>query len=39
MEYRSLGGTGVKISHLCLGAMMFGFVVRHPAVTSARRRA
>jgi len=24
MEYRSLGGTGVKVSHLCLGAMMFG---------------
>ena len=24
MEYRSLGGTGVRVSHLCLGAMMFG---------------
>jgi aryl-alcohol dehydrogenase-like predicted oxidoreductase len=24
MEYRSLGGTGVSVSHLCLGAMMFG---------------
>jgi len=24
MEYRNLGGTGVKVSHLCLGAMMFG---------------
>ena len=24
MEYRSLGGTGIKVSHLCLGAMMFG---------------
>src|SRR5688500_10558841 len=24
MEYRALGGTGVKVSHLCLGAMMFG---------------
>ena len=24
MEYRTLGGTGVKVSHLCLGAMMFG---------------
>jgi aryl-alcohol dehydrogenase-like predicted oxidoreductase len=24
MDYRSIGGTGVKVSHLCLGAMMFG---------------
>ena len=24
MDYRTLGGTGVKVSHLCLGAMMFG---------------
>ena len=24
MEYRSLGGTGVSVSRLCLGAMMFG---------------
>jgi aryl-alcohol dehydrogenase-like predicted oxidoreductase len=24
MEYRTLGGTGVEVSHLCLGAMMFG---------------
>jgi aryl-alcohol dehydrogenase-like predicted oxidoreductase len=24
MEYRPLGGTGVTVSHLCLGAMMFG---------------
>ena len=24
MDYRALGGTGVKVSHLCLGAMMFG---------------
>ena len=24
MEYRPLGGTGVKVSPLCLGAMMFG---------------
>lgn len=24
MEYRAIGGTGVKVSHLCLGAMMFG---------------
>jgi aryl-alcohol dehydrogenase-like predicted oxidoreductase len=24
MEYRSLGATGVKVSPLCLGAMMFG---------------
>jgi aryl-alcohol dehydrogenase-like predicted oxidoreductase len=24
MEYRTLGGTGVKVSPLCLGAMMFG---------------
>src|SRR6476660_932064 len=24
MDYRSIGGTGVKGSHLCLGAMMFG---------------
>ena len=24
MEYRPLGGTGVKVSPICLGAMMFG---------------
>src|SRR5437588_9935934 len=24
MEYRNLGGTGVQVSPLCLGAMMFG---------------
>ena len=24
MEYRMLGGTGVRVSHFCLGAMMFG---------------
>ena len=24
MEYRSLGRTGVSVSALCLGAMMFG---------------
>src|ERR1700710_3098082 len=24
MEYRSLGSTGVQVSPLCLGAMMFG---------------
>ena len=24
MEYRTLGRTGVSVSHLCLGAMMFG---------------
>lgn len=24
MQYRTLGGTGVKVSHFCLGAMMFG---------------
>ena len=24
MELRTLGGTGIKVSHLCLGAMMFG---------------
>jgi aryl-alcohol dehydrogenase-like predicted oxidoreductase len=24
MEYRTLGHTGVKVSPLCLGAMMFG---------------
>ena len=24
MEYRSLGRTGVKVSELCLGCMMFG---------------
>lgn len=24
MEYRTLGGSGVKVSHYCLGAMMFG---------------
>lgn len=24
MEYRKLGRTGVKVSPLCLGAMMFG---------------
>ena len=26
MEYRTLGGTGVKVSPHCLGAMMFGAV-------------
>ncbi len=24
MEYRPLGGSGIKVSHFCLGAMMFG---------------
>ena len=24
MEYRTLGGSGIKASHFCLGAMMFG---------------
>ncbi len=24
IDYRSLGSTGVQVSHLCLGAMMFG---------------
>ncbi len=24
MEYRILGGSGIKVSHFCLGAMMFG---------------
>src|SRR5207248_11525863 len=24
MEYRALGSTGVKVSRLCLGTMMFG---------------
>jgi aryl-alcohol dehydrogenase-like predicted oxidoreductase len=24
MKYRTLGRTGVKVSPLCLGAMMFG---------------
>ncbi len=24
MEYRPLGGTGISVSQLCLGAMMFG---------------
>ena len=24
MEYRSLGSTGVSVSSVCLGAMMFG---------------
>lgn len=24
MDYRAIGGTGVEVSHLCLGAMMFG---------------
>jgi aryl-alcohol dehydrogenase-like predicted oxidoreductase len=24
VEYRTLGGTGVKVSPFCLGAMMFG---------------
>ena len=26
MEYRTLGRTGVKVSPLCLGAMMFGAI-------------
>jgi len=24
MNYRTLGSTGIQVSHLCLGAMMFG---------------
>ena len=24
MEYRPLGGTGISVSQMCLGAMMFG---------------
>ena len=24
MEYRALGRTGIKVSQLCLGTMMFG---------------
>ncbi len=24
MDYRTLGRTGIKVSHLCLGSMMFG---------------
>jgi hypothetical protein len=27
MEYRPLGRTGVQVSKLCLGTMMFGFVL------------
>src|SRR3954464_9820130 len=26
MDYRSLGSTGIKVSPLCLGAMMFGSI-------------
>lgn len=26
MEYRTFGGTGMRVSHFCLGAMMFGAV-------------
>ncbi|PYC71476.1 aldo/keto reductase, partial [Streptomyces tateyamensis] len=26
MRYRSLGGTGIEVSAVCLGAMMFGAV-------------
>src|SRR5437764_1313624 len=29
MHYRSLGRTGVKVSELCLGAMMFGGRTQH----------
>jgi len=23
MDYRAIGGTGLKVGHLCLGAVMF----------------
>ncbi len=42
MQYRTLGPTGIKVSHLCLGTMMLGAwgnpdhdEGEHPAVTSA----
>ncbi len=28
MQYRTLGRTGITVSHLCLGAMMFGVSIR-----------
>ena len=31
MEYRTLGGSGVQVSTLCLGAMMYG-----PRATTTR---
>ena len=34
MEYRPLGKSGLKVSPLCLGAMMFGGVTDEP--TAAR---
>lgn len=37
MDYRQLGNTGVRVSPLCLGTMMFGalaWTLEHPAVTS-----
>jgi len=40
MEYRSLGRTGISVSQMCLGAMMFGaFGNRdHTTVISAVRK-
>jgi len=40
MEYRSLGRTGIQVSPLCLGAMMFGGWGEpdHDAGSSARSR-
>jgi aryl-alcohol dehydrogenase-like predicted oxidoreductase len=39
MEYRTLGGTGVRVSPLCLGAMMFGgaYAERDDAVAIIHR--
>ena len=38
MEYRSLGRTGVKVSPLCLGCMMFGGLGRPSRSTDHRPR-
>ena len=33
MEYRNLGRSGLKVSPLCLGTMMFGGPTDEPAAT------
>ena len=38
MEHRPLGRTGVSVSKLCLGAMMFGGWGSSPALQPAARR-
>jgi aryl-alcohol dehydrogenase-like predicted oxidoreductase len=39
MEYRSLGGSGLKVSPLCLGSMMFGAATDEPTAVRIVDRA